>query len=140
MRIHIAILKRPYLNMILDGRKQLECRLTRTKCPPFKQISAGEKVLLKESGGPIRGEAIVKSVQFFDDLSPSDVETLHQEYNDQILGAIEYWQSRKNCRCCSLIWLKKVKKIPPYRVKTKGMRAWLTFENSLPSSLSVDIL
>lgn len=139
MRIHIAILKRPYLNMILDGRKQLECRLTRTKCQPYKQIAAGEKVLLKESGGPIRGEAIVKSVKFFDNLSPSDVEKLYRQYNDQILGAKEYWQSRNNCRCCSLIWLKKVKKITPYHVKTKGMRAWLTYEKALPSSISVDM-
>ena len=125
MRIHIAILKRPYLRLILAGRKRLECRLTKISCPPFGQIAGGEKVLLKESGGPVRGQAEVKKVLFFEDLTPDEIDSIYRNYNDQICGVDEYWQSRQNCRYCTLIWLKNIKTCDPYRLRTRGMRAWL---------------
>ena len=129
MRSHVAILKRPYLDLIVTGQKQVECRLTRVKCPPFGQIGPGEKIVLKESGGMVRGEAWVEVVRFFEPETPADVAKLYRDYNKLIMGAKEYWQDRCDCRFCSLIWLKDVKKIEPYRIKTSGMRAWLTYEN-----------
>jgi len=125
MRIHIAILKRSYLSLILEGQKRLECRLTKISCPPFGQIAAGEKVLLKESGGPVRGQAEVKKVLFFKNLTPDRIDSIYRDYNDQIYGADEYWQSRRNCRYCTLIRLKNIKSCGPYRLRTRGMRAWL---------------
>ncbi len=79
MRIHIAILKRPYLSLILTGQKRLECRLTKISCPPFGQIVGGERVLLKESGGPVRGQAEVKKVLFFEGLTPDKIDSIYRD-------------------------------------------------------------
>jgi len=125
MKTHIAILKQQYLNYILQGQKQLECRLTKVQCLPFNQIAPGEKVLLKQSAGPVKGRATVQAVRFFDNLTPSKIKKIHQDYNEQIMGADDFWQSRRNCRYCTLIWLKNIEIITPYSIKTNGMRAWL---------------
>ena len=128
MRTHIAILKRRYLNYILAGQKKLECRLTKVRFAPFNQIAPGEQVLLKQSAGPIRGQAVVKAVRFFDNLTPTKIQKICNDYNGQIMGAEDFWRTRQDCRYCTLIWLENVKKIAPYRIKTKGMRAWLISE------------
>lgn len=127
-RSHTAILKRPYLNLILSGAKSIECRLTRIPCPPFGRVAPGEIVRLKESGGPVRGEAVVARVKFFENLTAAKIGRMEKKYNKQIMGTPDYWESRGDCRYCSLIWLKDVRPIEPYRIKHRGMQAWLVHE------------
>ena len=55
---HLAILKKPYLDAILEGRKPVESRFTITKRAPFGQIFKGDKVFLKQSSGPVCATAI----------------------------------------------------------------------------------
>ena len=125
MRQHLAILKREYLELILCGRKLLECRLTRIPCPPFNEIAAGEKVLLKESAGPVRAGAAVREVVFHENLTPDGVVRLKRQYNGEILGQEAYWLLRRDCKYCTLIWLKDVRPVVPYRIKRRGMQAWV---------------
>ncbi len=137
LQIHIAILKRGYLNLIVQGHKSVECRLTKIPCPPFRRIAPGEKVLLKESAGPVWAEAVVKNVIFFENLTPAAIKKIHRKYNNLIMGADDFWQARQNCRFCTLIWLEKVEKITPYRLKTRGMQAWLIREEHDITSLKI---
>ena len=55
---HLVILKKPYLEAILSGRKTIESRFTKTKRPPFGQIEAGDRLFLKLSSGPVCGTAV----------------------------------------------------------------------------------
>lgn len=124
MREHLAILKLFYLRLILEGRKTIECRLTRIKYPPFRLIDPGDLILLKQSGGPVCGRARVKKVQFYENLTPARVQEIRRSYNHLILGEEDYWESHQNSRYGSLIWLEKVEKIPPYRLPGWNMKSW----------------
>jgi len=128
LRSHIAILKRRYLNLILDGRKTLECRLTRIACSPFRRIEPGEIIRLKESSGPIRAQAVAKRVLFFDKLTPRRIQQIRNDYNGEILAPEEFWQERLDCLYGSLIWLDKIQKVTPYRIGRKGLKAWIICE------------
>lgn len=128
MRTHIAILKQPYISMILEGIKTIECRLTRIACPPFRTIEPGDLLYLKRSGGTIQAKAIAEKVQFFENISASDIRRLQQHYNHLIRADHDYWQQRHNCRFCTLIWLTEVAHIKPLPFPGKGMRAWHVFE------------
>ena len=128
MRCHTAILKRHYLNLILSGQKQIECRLTRVPCPPFRRIAINETVLLKESAGPVRGQAIVKKVQFFDNLCADKIARIRSKYSHQIMAGPEFWESRGDCRWCTLIWFRNIRAIEPYRIERRGMQAWLVHQ------------
>ena len=136
MRSHIAILKRKYLNLILTGQKSLECRLTRTPCPPFDCIAPGETVHLKESSGPVRAQAVVDHVLFFRDLTPEDIRKIYRDYDDQIRAETDFWQSRLDCQYCTLVWFRDIEKIKPYRIQRKGMRAWIVCEHNILDTYS----
>ena len=127
-RWHVAILKRHYLDLLLEGSKRIESRFTRNSCAPFKAVAPGETVLLKESGGPIRGRAEVERVEFYENLTPARVRRLQQRYNGLILGEETYWQAKASSRYASLIWLTKVELLKPYRIAHRGMQAWLIGE------------
>jgi hypothetical protein len=123
-RIHVAVLKKKYLDLILSGRKRMECRLTKIACPPYGAIASGERILLKESSGPVRGESLAGPVIFMGRLTPQDVDDLCQKYNEHILGDDEFWNAKRICRYVTLIPLQRVMTVTPYRLKTSGMCAW----------------
>ena len=50
---HLVILKKPYLNMILEGKKRIELRLHKTRRPAFGHVFAGDRLFLKASSGPV---------------------------------------------------------------------------------------
>ncbi len=122
---HLVILKKPYLDMILEGRKRIELRLYKTRHPAFGRVFAGDKLFLKISSGPVCATATVEAVKKFEDLTPGRILELKQQYNHDIGGDDEHWRSKMDCKYCILIWLKDVKAIEPVRISKKDWRAWV---------------
>ena len=122
---HLAILKKPYLEVILDGHKTIESRFTKTKRSPFKQIEVGDKIFFKVSSGPVCAVATVAAVKFFENLTPNKITGLKQQYNHHIRGSNKYWQGRANCKFGSLVWLEEVEPIEPVHISKKDWRAWV---------------
>ena len=122
---HLAILKKPYLEAILTGRKQIESRFAKTRCSPFGRVSAGDKLFLKESSGPVRAVATVAVVKNFENLTPGQIDELKQQYNHYIGGGSEYWRSKADCRFGFLVWLEDIKAIEPVRIHKKDWRGWV---------------
>ena len=92
----------------------------------LRQITAGEPIHLKESSGPVRGQARAGEVRFFADLTADQIERIRLDYNDGILGEDDFWETHADCRYATLITLEAVQRIePPYRIDRKGMRAWI---------------
>ena len=64
-RTHLAILTQPWLDLILDGHKTIETRISKIKVPPYESIDVGDHVIMKESGGPIKGAFEVDEVETY---------------------------------------------------------------------------
>ena len=122
---HLVILKKPYLEAILNGRKQLELRLTKTKHHGFGRVFAGDKLFLKESSGPVCAIATVEAVKNYEDLTPEKILEIKQQYNHLIAGNDEHWLGKMDCKFGFLVWLKDVKTIEPARIHKKDWRAWV---------------
>lgn len=122
---HLAILKKPYLDAILAGSKTVESRFTKTRRMPFGQVAAGDKIFLKQSSGPVCAMATAATVKNFENLTPEKLTNLKQQYNHQVAGNDEYWQSRTDCQFGVLIWLRDVKPIEPVQIDKKDWRAWV---------------
>ena len=122
---HLAILKRPYLEAILDGRKKIESRLTKTRRSPIGQVLPGDKIFFKISSGPVCATATVKKVKTFYDLTSKQITKIKEQYNHQIGGSCEYWQGRTDCKFCFLLWLEDIKRIEPIKINKKDFRAWV---------------
>ena len=122
---HLVILKKPYLEAILAGRKQIESRFTRTKRAHLGRVLPGDRLFLKESAGLVCAVATVAAVKNFQNLTPKQIIELKQEYNRQICGSDEYWQSKADCKFGLLVWLKDIRAIEPVRIGKKDWRAWV---------------
>ncbi|MHC4559780.1 MAG: ASCH domain-containing protein [Planctomycetota bacterium] len=122
---HLVILKKPYLDAILEGRKQIELRLYKIRHRAFERIFAGDKLFLKISSGPVCATATVALVKYFENLTPEKILELKQQYNHYIAGGDEHWQSKIDCKYGFLVWVKNVRKIESVRIHKKDWRAWV---------------
>lgn len=130
-RIHAAILKRAYLDLVLLGAKTIECRLTRTRCEPFGRVHSGERIYFKESSGPFRACAIADRVHSYEDLSPADVRDLRARFEPRVLGGEAYWRDKETARYATIIELARVEMIRfGPTVPTAHGRAWFALDAS----------
>ncbi len=122
---HLVILKQPYLNAILEGRKKIELRLTKTRHHGFGRVFTGDKLFIKESSGLVCATATVEAVKNYEYLTPEKINKIKRKYNHDIGGGDEYWQSKIDSKFGFLVWLKNVKTIAPVRIPKKDWRAWV---------------
>ena len=122
---HLVILKKPYLDAILAGKKTVESRLMKAKSGPFGKVSAGDKLFLKVSSGPVCATAVVAKVKNFENLTPEKITAIKKQYNRLICGGEDYWQSKMDSSCGFLILLKDVRCISPVYIHKKDWRAWV---------------
>jgi hypothetical protein len=121
----LVILKKAYLDAILEGRKKIESRFTRTRHHGFGRVGAGDKLFLKLSSGPVCATATVAAVKNFENLTPERITHLKQQYNQDICASDGYWSSKMNCEFGFLVWLQGVKPIEPVRICKRDWRAWV---------------
>ena len=96
---------------------------TRFCVHPFGCARLGDALLL------IRGRALAADVAFFEKLTTDAIRKIREDYNARIMGKADYWQSRHDCRYCTLIGLKDIRKVPPYRIQTSGMQGWIVLDD-----------
>ncbi len=122
---HLVILKKPYLQAILAGRKSIESRFMKIKCVPYEKVSAGDRLFFKESSGKVCAVGIAGKVMNFKGLTCQRIMQLKRKLNRRILGDDLYWEQKKDCSWGVLIWLKDVKAIEPIRIDKKDWRGWV---------------
>jgi ASC-1-like (ASCH) protein len=130
MNYHLVILKKPYLDAILAGRKTVESRFYRTKHKWLSQISAGDKLFLKASSGPVMATATIADVRHFDNLTPPQIKELKTQYNHLIAGDEQYLQDKNNSQFGILCWLKDVRPITTRFIRKADWRAWVVLSKS----------
>lgn len=122
---HIAILRQPFFDMILNGEKTIESRWSMNKIAPYKKVNIQDEILLKVTGQPVTATAIVKDVKYFE-LTPEIVENIRIKYGKQIgTDKFEDWESTLKKKYCTLIWLEKVKTIAPLQVPRSNGSGWI---------------
>ena len=127
MTLHLAILRQPYLNLILCGEKTIESRFSKIKSLPYHRVAKEDKVLLKEAGGKVLGEFTVAEVLFFD-LDSTILTQIKVNYGSALCADRDktFWQAREACKYATLLWVKQVKRyLEPYCFPKCDRRAWL---------------
>jgi len=129
---HLVIMKKPYLQAILAGRKTIESRFYKRKPPEFAMIAPGDTLFLKIASGPVIAKAKIKKLRRYENLSKTRISSLKMRYNDKIIAPADYWQQRSAAKFAFLIWLTEIIEIEPRKISKKDLRAWvpLTAENN----------
>ncbi len=108
---HVALIRRAYVEPILDGRKTVEARLGRVRIPPFGRVGAGDTVHFKAVGGGFVLMARVGWVRESDGLAPGDVRLLEREFGGAVCAERSFWREKRSARWATLISLVDVREI-----------------------------
>ncbi|UCG57470.1 MAG: hypothetical protein JSU70_21705 [Phycisphaerales bacterium] len=122
---HLVILKKPYLDAILKGRKQIESRFSRTRPRFFARVLPDDTLFLKQSSGPVRATARVAAVENLEHLTPDRMLEIRRRCNAEIGGPDEYWRSKIDSRFGLLVRLKDIRPIQPVLINKRDWRAWV---------------
>jgi hypothetical protein len=125
---HLVILKKVYLDLVLNGRKTIESRLTRARTAAFGRVQAGDKLFLKASGGPVCATATAARVEYYLKLTPEKVAEIRRRYGAGIGGDDAVWTELMDRKCGFLVWLANVERIEPVRIEKKDWRAWVVLK------------
>lgn len=128
--VHLGVFVEPYLEAILDGRKTIESRFALHRCAPYRQVTSGDVILLKRSGGPVVGIAQALDPDFYR-LGPGDIEAIRLEHAEELYALDdEFWSARSSKRYATLIRLKDPLRIEDMRVDKRDRRGWVTLTAS----------
>ena len=125
MNSHLVILKKPYLDLILEGKKTIELRLAKGRTPEFGRVLPGDMLFLKASSGPVCATAKVAEVEYHPTLTPEGIAKIRERFGREIGGSDAVWQSKMDCKCGFLVWMTAVQAIDPVRIAKNDWRAWV---------------
>jgi ASC-1-like (ASCH) protein len=122
---HVAILQRPYLKLILQGKKTFESRLSRSRLAPFECVGVGDIIHFKQTSGPFVCRAMARRIHSFDQLTPRRIEALKHRFNKRVCGDDAYWLRKARSRFATFIELAHVTPVEqgPSFPKSHGL-AW----------------
>lgn len=131
---HLAILAKPrkLLTKILSGEKSIESRWYQHQKTPYNSISKDDTIYFKDSGEPVTVKATVAAVKFFADLDEMKIKSILEEYGKRICIPLSSAPTLSGKKYCTLIFLKDVIEIEPFRVDKSGfglMAAWITVDD-----------
>lgn len=126
---HLAILRQPFFDMVLNGEKTIESRWSMNKIAPYNKINIGDEILLKVTGQPATATAKVKDVKYYE-LTPEIAEDIRLKYGREIgIDKFENWDETRQKKYCTLIWLVDVKTIKPLEVPRSNGSGWIILKD-----------
>jgi hypothetical protein len=129
MRHHLVVLHEHYLDLLLVGKKQIECRLSSARRPPFEAVARGDLLWLKLPSRPILGVASAGDCRFQRLGGRGDLAAVVQAHGDSICAVAGFFEEAAHwARFCSLIWIDTVVAIRPMTVHKSDMRAWVVLD------------
>lgn len=131
-REHVAILLPRYLDLIAQGVKTVESRLTLTRREPHGLVQAGDVVYFVGKGGVGCVRCEIARIATHENLDRDAVLELRERHNAAIHGSDEYWLGKINAKYATLMWLRNPQpwaRVPAYRELPKWTpgRAWFVY-------------
>ncbi|MBI4039393.1 hypothetical protein HY388_01035 [Candidatus Daviesbacteria bacterium] len=124
---HLAIFTGDTIDKILSGQKTIESRFSRQKIAPFGQVAKGDLILMKQSGGKLRGQFLVDKTIFFDHPSTQDVQLIKNKYAQEIAVDEKFWLRHEGACYITLIFITHPTAflVEPFKIPKKDLRGWV---------------
>ena len=133
--LHLAVLREPYLQFILEGKKTIETRFAKRQCPPFECVSKGDVIMLKRTPGDVVGVCIVEAAWFYR-LDPKTLAFIKSKFGKAICSADpSFWEERKKASVATLMLIDQITPVEPFKVEKRDRRGWVVFNGSEQQSL-----
>lgn len=126
---HLAIMRQPFLDLVVSNKKTIESRWNNKKVAPYEKVQVGDTIYFKETGKMVTSSATVKKVQFFE-LNSNVVSDIVQKYGKEIcIDYFDNFEQVKKKKYCTLIWLDNVKDIEPFVAPKSHGAGWLILKD-----------
>ncbi len=138
-KIHLALMVEPYLSLILSGKKTIESRFSTKRIMPYNNISDGDIVVLKKSGGNIVAIFEVENAVFKQINKKDDIEEIKKNYGNELCLEDKFWSEKKDANYVSLIKISHLQPVSPIMIKKANRQSWLIYnrEEKLPKKMMV---
>jgi len=131
MSEHLMIIHPGFFSLFRRGLKSVECRLSRTRRPPFGHVAPGDRIWIKLSGGPVVAHAQARRVNYIHPLTLSDLASVLATYGPDIGAGPGFFRSRRHARYATVIQLGLVRCVRPFRIKKRDRRSWVVLTKPL---------
>jgi hypothetical protein len=122
--LHVAVMREPYLTLLLEGRKTVESRFSVNRVSPFGVVATGDVLALKEQSGPLVGLTLVEHAAFYE-LDPAALAEIRREFTSRICADRAFWRARANARYGSLLRVAAPLRIDPLFLAKRDRRGWV---------------
>jgi len=138
---HLAVMRQPFLDCVVDGRKTIESRLTRNRVAPFGLVAPGDAIVFKLAGGPLRGAAVVDAVRSIGPVQWPVLAAAVREMYSELMMTDDWLELKQGSHYGSFLRLATPIKLPSVTIAKTDRRPWVTLvdrrvSRSLPGSLS----
>jgi hypothetical protein len=130
--LHVAIMREPYLGLVLEGQKTIESRFSINRICPFDAVEPGDVIALKAQSGPVVGLASVEHAAFYE-LDPDTWQSLRRDFAAPLCAADDaFWDQRARARYASLLSICAPLRIAPVAVDKTDRRGWVRLAAASP--------
>ncbi len=81
--LHIAVMRNPSLNFILDGSKTVESRLSKKKIIPYEVVAEGYYILFKKTEGPVVAISTIEKCWYYQN---PDISWCKEKFNSFLIN------------------------------------------------------
>ena len=127
--LHLAIFREPYLTFVMEGRKTVETRFAKRRCPPFGRVAKGDVVILKRAGGDVTGICRVERAWFYE-IDPESLGAIREKFGSAICAVDEsFWKERDQAVVATILVITNVMPIGKIAIGKRDRRGWVVFES-----------
>lgn len=130
--IHLALMQGEFLNLIIDGTKSIESRMTKARIAPVGDIDEGDLVVFKQVGRDRMAVGIVERA--LTGALDAKAWKFIRKHADEIGVEDDYLEYKSDSRYYALIWMTDVHVINSIQINKKDRRAWVVIRTRSASS------
>lgn len=125
MTHHLMIVNKRYIAAIAKGKKTVECRLSKTRKPPFGCVDRGDTLWIKISGGPVVAAARVRRIRYFQPVTPAVLRVIWNQYRSSIAAGSRFYRRYREAGYATIILIGRVTPLDPFWIDKRDRRAWV---------------
>jgi len=127
--LHLAIFREPYLSFVMEGRKTVETRFAKRRCPPFERVTKGDVVILKRAGGDVTGICLVERAWFYH-IDAHSLVAIREKFGPAICAVDDsFWTDRNQAVVATILLITNVTPIRKVAIGKRDRRGWVVFES-----------
>jgi hypothetical protein len=130
MNEHLVIVQPRYLDLIITGNKDIECRASRFRRTPYLRVRRGDLLWFKRTSGCVTCTSRVVWVKELHITERQQLVKLRALWQDRIQAEDSFWRAASAKHYWTFLGLGRVRRCKPFSVQKRDRRGWVVLNSS----------